>query len=121
MSAIRGRTQREVRHKRVRRKISGTSARPRFSVYRSLNNIYVQVIDDEAGTTIASASSLEDEIRSKVDGSGKKSVSEAVGEEAANRSKQKGVQKVVFDRGGYKFHGRVKAVAAAAREAGVEF
>ena len=64
---------------------------------------------------------MEDEIRSKVDGSGKKSVSEAVGEEAANRSKQKGVQKVVFDRGGYKFHGRVKAVADAAREAGLEF
>ena len=81
----------------------------------------MQVIDDESGNTIASASSLEDEIRNKVQGTDKKSVSAVVGEAAANRTKQKGVQTVVFDRGGYKFHGRVKAVADAAREAGLEF
>tara|TARA_B100001245_G_scaffold118726_1_gene87211 strand:- start:105 stop:470 length:366 start_codon:yes stop_codon:yes gene_type:complete len=121
MAASRGKSKRVVRHQRVRQKISGTSGRPRFSVYRSLNNIYVQVIDDESGNTIASASSLEDEIRNKVQGTDKKSVSTVVGEAAANRAKQKGVQTVVFDRGGYKFHGRVKAVADAARKAGLEF
>jgi len=121
MVVVRSKSQRVVRHNRVRQKISGTPARPRFSVYRSLNNIYVQVIDDESGNTIASASSLEDEVRKKVKGSGKKGVSGVVGEVAANRAKQQGVQKVVFDRGGYKFHGRVKAVADAAREAGLEF
>ena len=121
MAASRGKSKRVIRHQRVRQKISGTSGRPRFSVYRRLNNIYVQVIDDELGNTIASASSLEEEIRNRVQGTGKKNVSAVVGELAATRTKQKGVQTVVFDRGGYKFHGRVKAVADAAREAGLEF
>ena len=120
MAASRGKSKRVIRHQRVRQKISGTSGRPRFSVYRSLNNIYVQVIDDELGNTIASASSLEEEIRNRVQGTGKKNVSAVVGEVAATRTKQKGVQTVVFDRGGYKFHGRVKAVADAEREKDVQ-
>ena len=96
MAASRGKSKRVIRHQRVRQKISGTSGRPRFSVYRSLNNIYVQVIDDELGNTIASASSLEEEIRNRVQGTGKKNVSAVVGELAATRTKQKGVQTVVF-------------------------
>ena len=119
MSRNSGKAQRVVRHSRVRKKILGTSIRPRLSVYRSLNNIYAQVIDDESGRTIAAASSLETEV---IDGKdGKMGFSRSVGQLVAERTKAEGIATVVFDRGGYKYHGRVKAVADAAREEGLVF
>jgi len=112
---IQGRTK---RHRRVRRKIKGTAARPRLAVYRSNRYIYAQVIDDIDGRTIASASSQEPDLRSQ-----NLSVETAskVGELVASRAKEAGIDSVVFDRAGYKFHGRVKALADAAREQGLEF
>jgi large subunit ribosomal protein L18 len=106
------------RHIRVRRKVSGTAAKPRLAVFRSNKHIVAQVIDDVAGVTIASASSQE-----KSFGSSTSNVEAAkkVGATVATRAKEKGISKVVFDRGGYKYHGRVAAVAEAAREAGMEF
>lgn len=106
------------RHKRVRKSLVGTTARPRLAVYRSNRYIYAQVIDDANGHTVASASSQEKDLRSKT-----LSVDTAseVGKLVAERAKTAGVSSVVFDRGGYKFHGRVKALADAAREAGLEF
>ena len=119
MSRNSGKAQRVIRHSRVRKKILGTSIRPRLSVYRSLNNIYAQVIDDESGRTIAAASSLETEV---IDGEdGKMGLSRSVGHLVAERTKAEGIATVVFDRGGYKYHGRVKAVADAAREEGLVF
>ena len=111
---------RKVRHKRVRKKIFGTAERPRLNVFRSLNHIYVQIIDDVKGHTLVSASSLDPEIRSVSDKT-KKEVARMVGELAARRAQEKGIKKVVFDRGGYIYHGRVQEVAAGAREAGLEF
>jgi large subunit ribosomal protein L18 len=111
-----------MRHKRVRRKIVGTPDRPRMSVFRSLNHIYVQVIDDANGHTVAAASSLDPEVKSQVDGdSAKTAVSTLVGKLLANRAVEKGVKGVVFDRGGFKYHGRTKALADAAREGGLVF
>jgi large subunit ribosomal protein L18 len=110
---------RERRHLRIRRKVTGTAERPRLTVFRSLNHIYAQVIDDGAGHTLAAASSLEPELRS-----GKQTkVEEAkvVGRLVAERARTAGVGRVVFDRAGYRYHGRVKAVADAAREAGLDF
>ena len=111
---------RKVRHKRVRKKIYGTADRPRLNVFRSLNHIYVQIIDDVKGHTLVSASSLDPEIRNVSDKT-KKEVARMVGELAARRAQEKGIKKVVFDRGGYIYHGRVQEVAAGAREAGLEF
>ncbi|MFY9177076.1 MAG: 50S ribosomal protein L18 [Caldicoprobacterales bacterium] len=111
---------RKVRHKRVRKKIFGTAERPRLNVFRSLNHIYVQIIDDVKGHTLVSASSLDPEIRNISDKT-KKEVARMVGELAARRAQEKGIKKVVFDRGGYIYHGRVQEVAAGAREAGLEF
>lgn len=111
---------RKVRHYRVRKKISGTADMPRFNVFRSLNHIYVQVIDDVKGHTLVSASSLDPEIKNVSDKT-KKEVARMVGELAARRAQEKGIKKVVFDRGGYIYHGRVQEVAAGAREAGLEF
>ena len=109
---------RKIRHERVRKKISGTPEMPRLSVYRSLNNIYVQVIDDVAGKTLVSASSLE----KGFEGRGNNCEAAAkVGEAIAQRAKDKGIDTVVFDRGGYLYHGRVKALAEGARKAGLEF
>ena len=103
MSRNSGKAQRVIRHSRVRKKILGTSIRPRLSVYRSLNNIYAQVIDDESGRTIAAASSLETEV---IDGEdGKMGLSRSVGQLVAERTKAEGIDTVVFDRGGYKYHG----------------
>jgi large subunit ribosomal protein L18 len=102
-------------HDRIRRKIAGTSERPRLNVYRSMNHIYAQVIDDAAGVTIASAST----IKSKTGGN--VAAAKEIGKTIAERAKEKGVTKVVFDRGGYLYHGRIKALADAAREAGLEF
>jgi large subunit ribosomal protein L18 len=102
-------------HDRIRRKIAGTAERPRLNVYRSMNHIYAQVIDDAAGVTIASAST----IKSKTGGN--VAAAKEIGKTIAERAKEKGVTKVVFDRGGYLYHGRIKALADAAREAGLEF
>lgn len=109
---------RDRRHTRVRRRIRGTGERPRLAVYRSNRYIYAQVIDDVAGHTLAAASSVEPELRS---GTLTVATAAEVGKVVASRAKQAGVTRVVFDRGGYKFHGRVKALADAAREAGLEF
>ena len=110
------------RHVRVRKKVSGTGDRPRLCVYRSLRNIYVQVVDDTTGRTLVSASSLEktagDDTPEK---KGKIGLSKAVGLAVAGRCKEKGIERVSFDRGGYRFHGRVKALADAAREGGLVF
>lgn len=109
------------RHLRVRKKIHGTEQRPRLSVYRSLSHIYVQVIDDESGQTLAAASDMEASLRGQKNGKRKTDVAKLVGELVATRAKERGISQVVFDRGGYQFQGRVKALAAAAREAGLKF
>ncbi len=110
--------QRKKRHARVRGKVSGTSERPRLNVFRSGTNIYAQVIDDTKGVTLVSASSLE----KGFDGRGNTcEAAEKVGEALAQRAKDKGIDTVVFDRGGYLYHGRVKALAEGARKAGLEF
>lgn len=110
--------QRLKRHKRVRGKVSGTSERPRLNVFRSGNNIYAQIIDDTKGVTLVSASTLE----KSFEGRGNNAEAAAkVGQAVAQRAKDKGIDTVVFDRGGYLYHGRVKALADGAREAGLEF
>ena len=115
-------SRRQIRHKRVRKKVSGTSDRPRMAVFRSLRHIYVQIIDDSQGRTLAAASSLDPAIRSEVNGSEAKSdVSTLVGKLIAERAAEKGVKTVVFDRGGFKYHGRTKALAEAARQGGLAF
>ncbi|MDP6797136.1 MAG: 50S ribosomal protein L18, partial [Candidatus Krumholzibacteria bacterium] len=109
------------RHKRIRKHLSGTEARPRLAVYRSLSNIYAQVIDDDARTTLASANSLKLEF-SPAEGEGRKvAQARAVGRVIAEKAMARGVTEVAFDRGGFLFHGRVKALADAAREAGLKF
>lgn len=115
------RAMRIIRHKRIRQKVQGTTFRPRLAVFRSLNNIYAQVIDDTLGVTLVAASSLESEVKEGKDSQSKGKVSIVVGALLARRAKEKGIEKVVFDTGGYKYHGRVKAFAEAAREAGLEF
>ena len=113
------RAARQRRHVRVRKTVSGTPARPRLAVFRSLTHIYVQVIDDEAGRTLAAASSIDKTLR---DGSGNKSArAKAVGTAIAQKAIDAGVKQVVFDRGGNRYHGRVKALADAAREGGLQF
>lgn len=107
-------------HERIRKKLQGTAERPRLNVYRSLNHIYVQVIDDMAGKTLVSASTAEGKKESRRTGGNVASAKE-LGKTVAERAKAKGVTKVVFDRGGYIYHGRVKALADAAREAGLQF
>ena len=114
---------RRRRHARVRRKVSGTAERPRLAVSRSLRHITAQVIDDTAGRTLAAASSVDKELRDARRGSGGGNVNaaQAVGRLVASRAKAAGVSRVVFDRGGFAYHGRVAALAGAAREAGLEF
>ncbi len=109
------------RHRRVRRKIHGTPERPRLNVFRSLTNIYAQVIDDEAGVTLVSASTLDREVRDQVQGLNKTEAARVVGKVLAERALAKGIKTVVFDRGGYKYIGRVQALAEGAREGGLEF
>ena len=109
-----------IRHRRVRKKIHGTAARPRLAVYRSNKHLTLQVIDDEAGRTLVSASSNEASFRGESTG-GTVSAASRLGQLVAERAKAAGIEKVVFDRGGYAYHGRIAAVAAAAREAGLEF
>lgn len=114
-------TDRLARHARVRKKIGGTAERPRFNVYRSNMHIYVQVIDDVAGKTLAAASTVEKEIGKMVEGKSKTEAAKIVGAEAAKRALAAGITEVVFDRGGYIYTGRVAAVADGAREAGLKF
>ncbi len=109
------------RHARVRAKVKGTTSRPRLCVYRSLNHIYAQVIDDSRGDTLISASTLDPEIEGEVVGKAKKDKAGLVGSLLANRARGKGINQIVFDRGGYKYHGRVKALAEAARQGGLKF
>jgi large subunit ribosomal protein L18 len=109
------------RHRRVRAKISGTAERPRLNVFRSLGQIYVQVIDDVAGHTLASASTIDRQLRGQVEGKNKTEAAKMVGALVAQRAQALGIKQVVFDRGGYRYHGRVKALADGAREAGLEF
>ena len=107
-------------HQRIRQRMSGSSERPRLNVYRSLNHIYAQVIDDNTGKTIASASTVQGKKGSKKTGGNVASAKE-IGKTIAQRAQEKGVKRAVFDRGGYLYHGRIKALADAAREAGLEF
>ena len=109
------------RKKRVRKKVIGTSDRPRLSVFRSTRHIYAQVIDDSQGLTIAAASSMEKEVRDASKPGDKKAVAVKIGKLIAGRAKEKGISKVVFDRGGFMYHGRVKALSEGAREGGLTF
>ena len=104
-------------HRRIRKKVAGTAERPRLAIYRSLNHIYAQVIDDESGRTLASASTTEKDLRGGTGGNVE--AARRVGEAIAARAQERGITRVVFDRGGYRYHGRVKALADAAREAGL--
>ena len=112
---------RKKRHQRIRTKIVGTANKPRLNVFRSLSNIFAQVIDDATGCTLVSCSSLDKEIKGSINYGGNINAATAVGSLLAKRAEEKGIKTVVFDRGGYKYHGRVKALADAAREAGLEF
>ena len=112
---------RQKRHIRVRKSVIGTAQRPRLNVFRSLNHIYAQIINDELGTTLVAASTLDKEIGAAFEYGGNVEAAKAVGKSVAQRALDKGITKVVFDRGGYLYHGRVAALAAAAREAGLEF
>ena len=109
------------RHRRVRRSVSGTPERPRLADFRSLTHIYVQVIDDSSGHTLVAASDLEADVRSQRDGKKKSQIAEKVGDAIARKAVEKGIKTVVFDRGGYKYHGRIKALAEAARKGGLSF
>ncbi len=108
-----------ARHARVRKKVSGTSSIPRLCVYRSLKNIYAQIIDDTTGNTLVSASSLDAELKANYGGN--KDAAKAVGEAVAKKAVEKGIKTVVFDRGGYVYHGRVAELAEGARQGGLEF
>lgn len=112
---------RVARHGRIRNKIKGTAARPRLNVFRSLNHIYAQVIDDDAGVTLAAASTVEKEISAALEGKTKKEAAKMVGDLAARRAALKGITEVVFDRGGYLYTGRVAELAQGARDAGLKF
>lgn len=112
---------RRRRHARIRARVCGTGTRPRLSVFRSSNHIYAQVIDDSAGHTVVSASTLDKEIGEKMNGKKKTESAELVGGLIAKRALDKGIKSIVFDRGGYKYHGRVKSLAESARKAGLEF
>ena len=109
------------RHKRVRKNLSGTAQRPRLAVFRSVSDIYAQIIDDTAGNTLVSASSIDKELREKMKGLKKSDQAKAVGKAVAERAKSKGILAVVFDRGGFKYMGRVKALADGARDGGLQF
>ena len=109
------------RHYRMRKDLNGTAERPRLNVFRSLNHIYAQIINDETGTTLVSASTLDKDIRATIENVGNAAAATLIGTEIAKRALAKGIEKVVFDRGGYVYHGRVAAVAEGAREAGLKF
>ena len=109
------------RHVRVRKNLAGTAERPRLNVFRSVSAIYAQVIDDQSGRTIASASTVDRELREQVKGKKKSEQAKLIGQAVAERAKNKGIQAVVFDRGGYRYMGRIKALADGAREGGLQF
>ncbi len=121
MSKVSANVARKRRHARVRAGVNGTPDKPRLCVFRSLNNIYAQVIDDAHGVTVASAGSLSADIKTQAAGKNKTQVAEIIGAELAKLAQGKGVKEVVFDRGGYKYQGRVKALAESARKAGLKF
>ncbi len=121
MAKLSSKAARYRRHLRVRAKVHGTDSKPRLSVFRSLNHIYAQIIDDASGRTLASASSLESEVKDISDSKKKTEEAGIVGSVFARRALAAGIKKVVFDRGGYKYHGRVKALAEAARKEGLQF
>lgn len=112
---------RKRRHLRVRSKISGTANKPRLNIFRSLTGIYAQVIDDHKGVTLVSASNIDKDLRGKMKGKNKTDQAMLVGQALAERAKAKGVKKVVFDRGGYRYIGRIKALAEGARKGGLDF
>jgi large subunit ribosomal protein L18 len=112
---------RVVRHQRLRRTLAGTAETPRMAVYHSLSHIYVQIIDDDRGHTLATASTLEKSVKNTLKGTCNVDAAKVVGQLAAERAKAKGIEAVVFDRGGHMYHGKVKALADAAREAGLKF
>jgi large subunit ribosomal protein L18 len=112
---------RKKRHRRVRARVSGTAERPRLNVSRSIQHVYAQLIDDAAGNTVAAASTLDKELRTALKSGGNIAAAKEVGKLIALRGKAIGITSVVFDRGGYKYHGRVRALADSAREAGLEF
>jgi large subunit ribosomal protein L18 len=109
------------RHSRVRKNLQGTADRPRLNVFRSLSGMYVQVIDDQSGKTLVSASTADRELREKLKGMKKADQAKMIGQAIAERAKDKGIQTVVFDRGGYRYIGRIKALADGAREGGLQF
>jgi len=115
------RSRRLAAHARVRRTVGGTPERPRLAVYKSARHIYAQVIDDEAGHTLAQASSVDGDLKKKVSGKAPKEAARLIGEMVAERAKKQGIEKVVFDRGGYLYHGRVKELAEGARDKGLSF
>ncbi len=119
--AIKSKVARKRRHQRIRTKISGSAERPRLNVFRSLDHIYAQVIDDVAGKTLVSASTVDKALRVDVAGKTKKEQATLVGKAIAERAKAAGVTTVLFDRGGYLYHGRIKALADGAREGGLDF
>ncbi len=122
MASIKSRNEnRKARHARVRKKIAGTTAKPRLNVYRSNQNIYAQIIDDVTGNTLIAASSLETSVKEKISNTGNKEAAKLVGELVAKKALEKGIENVTFDRGGYLYHGRVKELAEGAREAGLKF
>ena len=121
MGKIKPRAARLRRHKRIRATVRGTTARPRLCVFRSSNHIYAQIIDDSEGHTLTSASTIVQEIKDEAADKVKANMSELVGSMVANRALSKGITQVIFDRGGYKYHGRVKALAEAARQGGLKF
>ena len=121
MAKVDSRVARKRRQRRVRQKVRGTSERPRLSVFRSLNHIYAQVVDDSVSRTLASISTLDPEAKQRVQGIKKTKTAEVVGSLLAEKALDKGIKQVVFDRGGYRYHGRVKALAEAARVAGLDF
>ena len=112
---------RVARHARVRKDVFGTPERPRLCVYRSISNIFAQVIDDVSGTTLVSASSLDKELKASIANGGNKDAAKVVGEEVGKRAMAKGIETVCFDRGGFLYHGRVKELADGARSAGLKF
>lgn len=119
--AINKNANRKARHARVRKKISGTSERPRLTIFKSNANIYAQIIDDAVGVTLVSASTLDKEIKGNLEGASNKDAAKKVGEVIGKRAVDKGITEVVFDRSGYQYHGKVKELAEACREAGLKF
>ncbi len=119
--AVKSRVARQRRHRRIRARMAGTADRPRLNVFRSLEHIYAQLIDDQAGNTIVSASTVDKNLQTEMAGKTKKEQATLVGKVVAERAQAAGIKQVVFDRGGYLYHGRVKALADGAREGGLEF